>query len=198
MSQSDESLTDRSEVLKHATRGDVRRAAKAAADMARYQAQPVADAVGQATRDNAQSASSISDILQGMLLLVLNLCTHCCFARIKTVKYVSFLTLNYIAGGAQNAEALFRQTQSGAQQAGSQAYQQANNALSQDTASSSPDSVLAAPLQAVQQPFKVVKGRMLTFVSAGGKATLSSTAQTGSESISGDTSIQSCCPSLLA
>ncbi|KAL0037748.1 hypothetical protein WJX77_010712 [Trebouxia sp. C0004] len=137
-----------SEVLKHATRGDVRRAAKAAADMARYQAQPVADVVAQATRDTAQSASSISDVLQG---------------------------------GAQNAEALFRQTHSGAQQAGSQAYQPATNALSHDTASSSPDSVPAAPLQAVQQPSKVVKGRMLTFVSAGGKATLSSTAQTGSE-----------------
>ncbi|KAL0041678.1 hypothetical protein WJX79_000563 [Trebouxia sp. C0005] len=76
-----------SEVLKHATRGDVRRAAKAAADMARYQAQPVADAVGQATRDTAQSASNISDVLQG---------------------------------GAQNAEALFHQTQSGAQQVGSE------------------------------------------------------------------------------
>ncbi|KAA6417526.1 MAG: chaperone activity of bc1 complex- mitochondrial-like [Trebouxia sp. A1-2] len=141
-----------SEVLKHATRGDVRRAAKAAADMARYQAQPVADAVGQATRDTAQSASNISDVLQG---------------------------------GAQNAEALFHQTQSGAQQVGSQAYQQADNALSQDTAVSSPDNVLAAPLQAVQQPSQGVKGRMLTFVSAGGKATLSSTAQTGSEPTSG-------------
>lgn len=118
------------------------------------------------------------------------LCTH--------VKSVSVLTRNYFAGGAQNAEALFRQTQSGAQQAGSQAYQQANNALSQDIAFSSPDSVPAAPLQAVQQPSKVVKGRMLTFVSAGGKATLSSTAQTGSEPTSGDTLIQSCCLSFLA
>lgn len=141
-----------SEVLKHATRGDVRRAAKAAADMARYQAQPVTDAVGQATRDTAQSASSISDALQG---------------------------------GAQNAEALFRQSQSGAQQAGSQTNSQANNALSQDTAFSSPHQVPAAPLQAFQQPSKVVKGRMLTFVSASGKATVSSTAQTGSEPTSG-------------
>ncbi|KAL0047600.1 hypothetical protein WJX82_007565 [Trebouxia sp. C0006] len=141
-----------SEVLKHATRGDVRRAAKAAADMARYQAQPVTDAVGQATRDTAQSASSISDVLQG---------------------------------GAQNAEALFRQTQSGAQQAGSQAYQQETNDLSQDPAFSSPNSFPAAPLEAVEQPSKEPKGRMLTFVSAGGKATLSSTAQIGSEPISG-------------
>jgi len=109
------------------------------------------------------------------------LCTH--------AKTVSFLTQRYFAGGAQNAEALFRQTQSGAQHAGSQAYQQANNALSQDTAFSSPDSVPAAPLQAVQQPSKIIKGRMLTFVSAGGKATLSSTAQTGSEPTSGDTSV---------
>ena len=100
-----------------------------------------------------------------------------------------FLVRNYFAGGAQNAEALFRQTQSGAQHAGSQAYQQANNALSQDTAFSSPDSVPAAPLQAVEQPSKEPKGRMLTFVSAGGKATLSSTAQTGSEPTSGDTSV---------
>ena len=114
------------------------------------------------------------------------------------LKKVSFLTRKYFAGGAQNAEALFRQTQSGAQQAGSQAYQQANNALSQDTAFSSPESFPAAPSQAFQQPCKVVKGRMLTFVSAGGKATLSSTAQTGSEPTSGDTSVQSCCLSLLA
>lgn len=106
------------------------------------------------------------------------LCTH--------VTDFSFLTQNF-AGGAQNAEALFHQTQSGAQQVGSQAYQQADNALSQDTAVSSPDNVLAAPLQAVQQPSQGVKGRMLTFVSAGGKATLSSTAQTGSEPTSGDT-----------
>ena len=81
MNHQHECLTDHSEVLKHATRGDVKRAAKAAAEMAKYQAQPVTDAVGQATRDTAQSASSISDVLQGMLLLLLNLLTLCCFAR---------------------------------------------------------------------------------------------------------------------
>ncbi len=104
-----------------------------------------------------------------------------------------FLVRNYFAGGAQNAEALFRQTQSGAQQAGSQAYQQETNDLSQDPAFSSPNSFPAAPLEAVEQPSKEPKGRMLTFVSAGGKATLSSTAQIGSEPISGDTSTQSRC-----
>ena len=102
------------------------------------------------------------------------------------LKKKSFLTQKFFAGGAQNAEALFRQSQSGAQQAGSQTNSQANNALSQDTAFSSPHQVPAAPLQAFQQPCKVVKGRMLTFVSASGKATVSSTAQTGSEPTSGD------------
>ncbi len=85
MSHQHECLTDHSEVLKHATRGDVQRAAKAAAEMARYQAQPVTDAVGQATRDTAQSASSISNVLQGMLLLLLNLYTLCCFARMQNL-----------------------------------------------------------------------------------------------------------------
>lgn len=57
-------------MLKHAARGDVRSAAKAAADAARHQSQPIADAVGQATRDSAQSASSFSDVVQGSLILM--------------------------------------------------------------------------------------------------------------------------------
>ena len=60
----------RSEVLKQATKGNVQKAAKAAAELARHQAQPVADAVGQATRDTAHAASSISDVLQGILFVL--------------------------------------------------------------------------------------------------------------------------------
>lgn len=57
-------------MLKHASRGDVRSAAKAAADAARHQSQPMADAVGQATRDSAQAASSFSDVVQGSLIFM--------------------------------------------------------------------------------------------------------------------------------
>ena len=94
-------------------------------------------------------------------------------------------------GGAQNAEALFRQTQSGAQQTGRQAYQQASNAFQQDTAAaaSAPARDMLLPLQPAPEPDKGVQGRMLTFVSAEGKATLSSTAQSGSAPTSGCHSI---------
>ena len=91
----------------------------------------------------------------------------------------------YIVGGAQNADALFRQTQSGAQQTGRQAYQQASNAFQQDTAASAPGRDMQLPFQPAPEPDQGVQGRMLTFVSVGGKAALSSTAHTGSAPTSG-------------
>lgn len=54
-----------SEVLRHATRGDLRGAAQSAVDAARNQSQPVTDAIFQATRSTAESASSLSEALQG-------------------------------------------------------------------------------------------------------------------------------------
>ena len=58
-----------SDVLRHASKGDLRRAAKAAADAARHQTEPVAAAVGQATKEAAQSVGTVRDILQGEALL---------------------------------------------------------------------------------------------------------------------------------
>ena len=91
-------------------------------------------------------------------------------------------------GGAQNAEALFRQAQSGTQQAGRQAYQQAFSsndeaAFQQEDYAQEAASLLAA---------KPVQGRMLTFVSDGGKAMLSSSIAPGKPSSTAErTHIQS-------
>ena len=87
-------------------------------------------------------------------------------------------------GGAQNAEALFRQTQIGAQQVGQQAYQQASAALPGSNAADAPQSPIAAePAADLSQ--RTVRGRMLTFVSGGGKAVLSSSVASSSPSAQG-------------
>ena len=81
-------------------------------------------------------------------------------------------------GGAQNAEALFRQAQSGTQQAGRQAYQQAFSSDNEATFQQGDYAQEAASLPAA----KPVHGRMLTFVSDGGKAVLSSSVALGNPS----------------
>ena len=106
----------------------------------------------------------------------------CCYSNANAV---SANGTPYIVGGAQNAEALFRQPQSGAQQTGRQAYQQASNAFQQDAAASTPEGNMPLALQPAPESDKGVQGRMLTFVSPGGKAALSSTAHTGSAPTSG-------------
>ena len=75
--------------------------------------------------------------------------------------------------------------QSGAEQAGQQAYQQASNAFPQNTPVKVSHNAMPPALQAAPEPAKPVQGRMLTFVSAGGKGTLSSNAQTDSKATSG-------------
>lgn len=55
-------------MLRYASRGDLQRAAKAAADAARHQAEPVTAAVGQATAEAAQSVTAVKDVLQGIQL----------------------------------------------------------------------------------------------------------------------------------
>lgn len=86
-----------------------------------------------------------------------------------------------IVGGAQNGEALFHQTQPGTQQAGSQAYQQtysgSHELAFQQEGYAQPD---ASDLTAKSGP-----GRMLTFVSGDGKATLSSSVATDNPSPTG-------------
>ena len=87
----------------------------------------------------------------------------------------SSLTIDCSVGGAQNAETLFRQAQSGTQQAG---YQQAFSSTDQ------------AAVQQENHPqetaflldAKPLHGRMLTFVSDGGKAMLSSSVASGNPS----------------
>ena len=169
-----------SEVLKHATRGDVRRAAKAAADAARQQSQPVVDAVSQATRDTAQSVSSFSDVLQGDRLNPLALLF--CWLHTGSTALADELSsqpLSFV-GGAQHGEALFRQTQSSVQHASRPAYQHDSNTSPEDTGLAD---VMPAPTPT--KSTLPVNGRMLTFVTAGGKATLSSAAQTDFQEGSG-------------
>lgn len=43
----------------------MRKAAKAAADVARHQGEPVAAAIGQATKEAAQSVKTVRDVMQG-------------------------------------------------------------------------------------------------------------------------------------
>lgn len=79
-------------------------------------------------------------------------------------------------GGAQNAEALFRQTQSGAQQASREAYQQHGGAFPSSDIPQDPVTAVPAATLAPER----FQGRILTFVSAGGKGELSSSVQAGS------------------
>ena len=76
-------------------------------------------------------------------------------------------------GGAQNAEALFRQTQPGAQQASRQAVQQDSSAFPSRETRATPQNPAVMEHVPSLGP-KSVQGRMLTFASAGGKGVLSS------------------------
>lgn len=109
----------------------------------------------------------------------------CCSSLYAAVRGTAY-TAYSIAGSAQNAKALFQQGRSaGAQQAGRQAHQQTSNAFPQ-TNDVSVSQTVAAPLPATPQPVTPIHGRTLTFVSADGKAVMSSTTQPGSEIKSGD------------
>lgn len=90
----------------------------------------------------------------------------CLIATITSCLYMQVCNV----GGAQNAEALFHQTQPGTQQAGSQAYQQTYSSSHEPARKQE----AYAPPDASDLTAKSAQGRMLTFVSGDGKAMLSS------------------------
>ena len=80
---------------------------------------------------------------------------------------------DHIAGGVQNAQALFQQGQSRAQQTGAQAFQQATDSLPGSVKLSQEFGAAAARHPAA----KPVHGRTLTFDVKGGQGTLSSSSK---------------------